>query len=207
MGIVGSLHNRVVHTRRVEVLARHLSLPSVIPRRSTVVDVGCGDGQLTAMIAKQRPDSEFTGLDVLRRPSTELPVGLFDGRTIPLADRSVDVVLFVDVLHHTHDPMVLLREARRVARRVIVIKDHAMDGLLAGPTLRFMDRIGNARHGVALPYNYWTSEQWDRAIRELGLRAAVWKKDLGLYPKAARWLFERSLHFIGVLKEDGDEGT
>ena len=65
---------------------------------------------------------------------------------------------------------------------------------------RFMDRIGNARHGVALPYNYWTSEQWDRAIRELGLRAAVWKRDLGLYPKPAQWLFERSLHFIGVLE-------
>ena len=200
MGIVGSLHGRVVHTRRVDVLARHLSLPSVIPRRSTVVDVGCGDGKLTALIGRQRPDSEFSGIDVLVRPETAVPVRPFDGTTIPFDDRSVDVVLFVDVLHHTHDPMVLLREAQRVARRAIVIKDHTMDGFLAGATLRFMDRIGNARHGVALPYNYWTSEQWDRAIRELGLRAAVWKRDLGLYPKSARWLFERSLHFIGVLE-------
>jgi SAM-dependent methyltransferase len=200
MGIVGSLHGRVVHTRRVDVLARHLSLPSVIPRRSTVVDVGCGDGRLTALIGRQRPDSEFSGIDVLVRPETAVPVRPFDGTTIPFDDRSVDVVLFVDVLHHTHDPMVLLREAQRVARRAIVIKDHTMDGFLAGATLRFMDRIGNARHGVALPYNYWTSEQWDRAIRELGLRAAVWKRDLGLYPKPAQWLFERSLHFIGVLE-------
>jgi SAM-dependent methyltransferase len=205
MGILGSLHGRVVYGRRVEVLARHLSHPSVIPRRSTVVDVGCGDGQLTAMIGRQRPDSEFSGLDVLRRPKTAVPVQLFDGSTIPLGNKSADVVLFVDVLHHTNDPMVLLREARRVARRAIVIKDHTMDGFLAGPTLRFMDRIGNARHGVALPYNYWTSEQWDRAIRELGLRVAIWKKDLGLYPKPAQWLFERSLHFIGVLAEEAEE--
>jgi SAM-dependent methyltransferase len=199
MGIVGSLHGRVVHSRRVDVLARHLALVSVIPPRSSVVDVGCGDGRLTAAISRLRPDAEVSGLDVLVRPETEVPVKPFDGSTIPLPDRSVDVVLFVDVLHHTTDPMVLLREARRIMRRFIVIKDHTRDGLLAEPTLRFMDRIGNARHGVALPYNYWTSAQWDRAIQDLGLRATVWKKDLGLYPKPAQWLFERSLHFIGVL--------
>ena len=85
----------------------------------------------------------------------------------------MDVVLFVDVLHHTVDPMVLLREARRVMRRAIVIKDHSCDDFLAGPTLRFMDRIGNARHGAASPCNYWTSERWDRAIQDLGLRAAA----------------------------------
>jgi len=28
--------------------------------------------------------------------------------------------MFVDVLHHTHDPMILLREAVRVARKAIV---------------------------------------------------------------------------------------
>lgn len=200
MGLIGSLHGRV-HTRRVDVLARHLALVSIIPPRSTVVDVGCGDGRLTAAIGRLRPDAEVSGLDVLIRPETEIPVRAFDGTTIPLPDRSVDVMLFIDVLHHTADPLVLLREARRVMRRAIVVKDHTLDGFLAGPTLRFMDRIGNARHGVALPYNYWSSAQWDRAIQDLGLRATVWKKDLGLYPKPAKWLFERSLHFIGVLAE------
>jgi SAM-dependent methyltransferase len=172
-----------------------------------VVDVGCGDGKITAAISRLRPDADVSGLDVLSRPRTEIPVRSFDGTTIPLADRSVDVVMFVDVLHHTADPMVLLREARRVMRRAIVIKDHTMDGFLAGPTLRFMDRIGNARHGVALPYNYWTSVQWDRAIQDLGLRATIWKKDLGLYPKPAQWVFERSLHFLGVLTGQSDRPT
>ncbi len=204
MGVVGSLHDRLVHSRRVTVLARHLALVSVIPPRSTVIDVGCGDGRITAAISRLRPDAEVSGLDVLSRPATEVPVSLFDGTTLPLADRSVDVVLFVDVLHHTADPMVLLREARRVMRRVIVIKDHTCDGFLAGPTLRFMDRIGNTRHGVALPYNYWTSAQWDRAIQDLDLRVIVWKKQLGLYQRPAHWLFERSLHFIGVLTDQSD---
>ena len=46
--------------------------------------------------------------------------------------------MFVDVLLHTLDPMILLREAIRVARQTVVIKDHTLDGLLAGPTLRAM---------------------------------------------------------------------
>ena len=78
--------------------------------------------------------------------------------------------MFIDVLHHTSDPRVLQREAARVSRRWIIIKDHARTGLGAGPTLRFMDWVGNARYGVALPYNYWRESQWNQAFAGLNLR-------------------------------------
>ena len=77
--------------------------------------------------------------------------------------------MLVDVLHQTDDPMNLLREAVRVARQAIVIKDHLLQGAFAYPTLRFMDWVGNARHGVALPYNYWTPAEWHGAFDKLGL--------------------------------------
>jgi hypothetical protein len=86
---------------------------------------------------------------------------------------------FVDVLHHTDDPRVLLRGAR-VARRNILIKDHTRNGLFAGPTLRFMDGVGNARFGVALPYNYWTRQQWQDAFRDLDVEVEVWQSRHGL---------------------------
>jgi hypothetical protein len=81
-----------------------------------------------------------------------------------------------------------------------VIKDHTLTGILAGPTLRLMDRISNARHGVALPFNYWTPEQWTLACDELGLKTGAWKNQLGLYPRPARWIFDRSLHFVALLE-------
>ena len=74
-----------------------------------------------------------------------------------------------------------------------------MTGLLAYQTLRFMDGVGNKHHGVALPYNYWTPEQWQAAVRELGVSVTTWRKDLGLYPAPASWFFERSLHFVALL--------
>ena len=53
-----------------------------------------------------------------------MPVTAFDGRVIPMAARSVDVVTMFDVLHHADDPPALLAEAARVARTCVVLKDH-----------------------------------------------------------------------------------
>jgi SAM-dependent methyltransferase len=193
MSVVGTLHQRGVFERRVRVLANTLAL--LVPERVTVLDVGCGDGSLDEALAALRPDLRIQGIDVLARPAARIPVTPYDGETIPFADKSFDVVQFVDVLHHTLDPHALLREARRVARRAIVLKDHGCDGILAGPTLRFMDWAGNAHHGVALPYNYWPARRWREAFDELDLFVEAWEGRLGLYPFPFSLVFERALHF------------
>jgi SAM-dependent methyltransferase len=123
----------------------------------------------------------------------------FDGVKIPYGDRSVDVVMFVDVLHHTDDPSTLLREAARTARQSILIKDHTRNGALAGVTLRFMDWVGNSPHGVSLPYNYWDRQKWLDVCERLGLKIGVWRADLNIYPWPATWIFDRSLHFLARL--------
>jgi SAM-dependent methyltransferase len=195
--LISGLHNYLVFNRRTRVLAECVGarLPA-----GSVLDVGCGDGTIDVLIQDARPDLELRGIDVLVRTKTRIPVSPFDGRTLPVDDKSVDTVLLVDVLHHTDNPMVLLREAKRTARQSVVIKDVAAAGFLARPTLRFMDWIGNAPHGIALPYNYWPEAQWRRAFDELGLSVIFWERKLGLYPFAASLLFERRLLFIAELK-------
>lgn len=173
-----------------------------IPSGSTVLDVGSGDGLLASQIIEARPDLQITGIDVLVRPKSHIKIVSFDGNIIPFEDGAFDVVMFNDVLHHTEDPGVLLREAARVARSSVVLKDHLREGLLANPTLRFMDWVGNARHGVALPYNYWTREQWVNAFADLQLSAVLWNEDLRLYPAVADLFFGRSLHFIARLEKN-----
>jgi SAM-dependent methyltransferase len=161
--------------------------------------VGCGDGRLSRLLADRRPDLTLQGIEVLLRDQPAIPVVPYDGQRIPFGDASFDVVLLVDVLHHTPDPLAVLREARRVARRALVIKDHLCDGWLAWPTLRFMDQVGNRRFGVSLPYNYLRLEQWHAAFAALGLQIDQWSTDLKLYPWPARAVFERSLHFVARL--------
>lgn len=197
-GVVGTLHERLVFSRRTQVLAKQIgeTIPSGV---KTVLDVGCGDGTIDALLMEHRPSLTIDGVDVLIRPTTRIPVRSFDGNHIPFDDKSKDVVLFVDVLHHTTDPMVLLREARRVARYAVVIKDHTMDGLLAYTTLRAMDWVGNAHHNVVLPYNYWPKSRWTDAFNVLNFKTYQWRDKLGLYPAPVSWVCERSLHFVGGL--------
>lgn len=194
MKLIEQLHDAKVIDRRVRILSDHLS--TIIPEGASVLDVGCGDGQITEQIKQKRPDISIKGVEVLVRPNAVIQIEQFDGSSLPFEDKSFDCVLFVDVLHHTDDPMVLLQEAVRVSKKSIVIKDHLKEGVLANTTLSFMDKVGNARHGVVIPHNYWTKKQWKAGIEELGLETAFWSENLGLYPAPFTWIFDRSLHMI-----------
>ncbi|HAH43850.1 class I SAM-dependent methyltransferase [Gimesia sp.] len=198
MKILQQIHSNTVHSRRVESLLNHI-LP-LLPKEGLVLDVGCGDGLLGSLLQSKAQGVEVKGLDVLIRENIKIPVISFDGKTIPFQDKSVDTVLLIDVLHHTSDPAVILREARRVARQAIIIKDHTRDGFLARSTLRFMDWVGNASYGVALPYNYLSSQEWDSLFAELDLKPSDWNGKLQIYPKPADYLFGRSLHFVARIK-------
>jgi SAM-dependent methyltransferase len=201
MSGVERLHDGYVAGRRVGVLTRHIE--RLLERGDRVLDVGCGDGAIGAALCAQRGDLDYAGVDVLVRPHTQIPVRAFDGRHLPYPDDDFDTLLAVDVLHHAADPEQLLGELGRVARRRIVIKDHRLNGLLAGATLRFMDRVGNARHGVDLPNNYWREARWRETFQRLGMTLEYWTQSLDLYPRPARWVFERGLHFIAALRPPG----
>jgi SAM-dependent methyltransferase len=200
VGFIGRLYERLlgrrVFGRRVQVLCDHMA--ELFPPDARVLDVGCGNGLIADLLRQKRADLAIEGVDVLVQAQTFIPVHHFDGTVLPYADGAFDVVMFVDVLHHTDDPMALLREAVRVARQALVIKDHPRNGFLAGPTLRFMDWVANTRHGIALPYNYWPREKWLEAFDALGLTVTAWKAKLGLY-RPLSWLFGRRLHFIARL--------
>jgi len=192
--LVSELHSQLVLDRRLRVLSRHTL--KLLPAAGTVLDVGCGNGVISRQIMNVCPQLSITGIDVLKRPSCAIPMETYDGQRFPFGDKSVDAVMFMDVLHHTDDPLGLLQEAARVARQSIVIKDHLCENRRAEHILAFMDWIGNRSHGVALPYNYWSSKQWGDAWRQLGSMPDRHITNLGLYPWFARPVFENGLHFI-----------
>lgn len=190
-------HETHIHARRVQVLGSLLA--GQIPEKSSVLDVGCGDGALAASIAARRLDVRIEGIDTKVRPAARIPAREFDGVNLPCADQSVDVAMFVDVLHHAEDPLALLRDARRVVRQKILIKDHLRDGVLANLRLRLMDWMGNARYGVTLPYRYWTRAEWVDVFGAAGLHEEAILSGFHLYRLPLEWVFGGRLHFVAVL--------
>jgi hypothetical protein len=81
----------------------------------------------------------------------------------------------------------------------VIIKDHRRDGLLAGPTLRVMDWVGNAHHGVRLPYNYLSEREWRGAFAAAGLTPDVWRQRLGIHSALLDPVVGRGLHFLARL--------
>jgi SAM-dependent methyltransferase len=204
MSAAERFHAGYVHRRRVRVLAR--AVAPLVAEGAHVVDVGAGDGALARELIALRGDLEVEGVDVLIRPDALIPVREYDGVHLPYEDRAVDTVLLIDVLHHTTDPVALLRECARIARAEIVVKDHVVRGLAAARTLRFMDRVGNARHGVSLPHTYLDRDEWRDAFDSAGVRVTAWDTRLGLYPFPASLVFDRRLHFVARLVPAAADG-
>jgi SAM-dependent methyltransferase len=89
-----------------------------------VLDLGCGLGGYSKALADR--GRSVRGLDVSEQyveRARELGVHAerYDGRELPLADNEVDTVIMLEVLEHLEDPAPLLREARRVARRGVLV--------------------------------------------------------------------------------------
>jgi SAM-dependent methyltransferase len=196
---IGRWHHAFVFERRTRVLAEMLA--AQIPPRASVLDIGCGDGTVGSLIKQLRPDVAMQGVEFLVRPGCKIECRQFDGSSLPFPDASFDVCLFVDVLHHTGDPAILLREAARVSRSFVLLKDHLDENVFDDATLRLMDWVGNRPHGVVLTYNYQSRKQWAEHFSNCGLAEVSWSTEVPLYPAPFSLVVGRRLHFVSLLNK------
>ena len=93
---------------------------------SSILDVGCGTGYLPKYL-EEMYGVKSNGLDVADFNETGIAFRVFDGVRIPLPDQSFDHVMLSFTLHHAHDPMTLIQECRRVARRSVLVFEDMPD--------------------------------------------------------------------------------
>ena len=96
------------------------SVASAAESGARALDLGCGDGAITARLAET--GLAATGVDPsqvalerarARHPDLELAAPLGDGR-LPFADSSFEAVFCIHVLQHVADTQMLMSEVRRV---------------------------------------------------------------------------------------------
>ena len=103
-----------------------LSIASLVPHGSRVLDLGCGTGELLAHLISERGCSGY-GVEIsdaniqacLARGVNVLQLNLEDGLAM-FGDSSFDVVLQIDTLQHLRNAEVMLRETARVGRIGVV---------------------------------------------------------------------------------------
>lgn len=91
-----------------------------------ILDVGCGQGGITAVIKRQRDDLYLVGCDndsgqlsEFRKNYANLGIKLVrcDALNLPFKNGEFDAVLMIDVLEHLKDPEKAVREVSRVVKR------------------------------------------------------------------------------------------
>ncbi len=176
----------------------------------SVLDVGCGFGELGAAIAAHPRcprGVRVEGLERVKRGGEKIPVTEYDGETIPLDDDAFDVVILADVLHHDHNPDRLLSQCARVAARTLIIKDHARNGPLAQQRISLIDWAANAPYGVPCLYRYNTVEGWRASHAKHGLTIADERTSINLYPPVVNLMFGRGLQYFAALNKREGAGV
>lgn len=147
---------------RYDEIAR--AIANEAPAHATVVDLGCGPGEVLARLATLAPSLELIGVDVdagmiARATKKAARRGLSarfivaDAAALPLPDESVDLVVSSYAVHHLPDPHAARAEILRVltpgGRALIwdIVSPHREPSAPSGESARAHDLSPAATHG------------------------------------------------------------
>ena len=131
-------HHRPAHADRTAQSHAAFLLPHLRPGQD-LLDLGCGPGTITTGLAAAVLPGQTVGVDIASDlPESTEQVTFRSGNAyeLPFSDGTFDAIYASAVLQHLAEPLLALREARRVARpgAVIGIADADWGGFLLAPS-------------------------------------------------------------------------
>ena len=119
--------NRLVD--QANTLADLLHKDVQYPKGSKVLEVGCGVGAQTLMLAKNNPESQITSIDISRKSINQAKTLLKNKKiynvqfqvadlfNLPFKEESFDHIFVCFVLEHLKNPITALESLRRIIRK------------------------------------------------------------------------------------------
>jgi ubiquinone/menaquinone biosynthesis C-methylase UbiE len=157
-------------TDRAQIIAQSLA-PHFMPQQH-LLEIGAGKGHVARALSRAA-NVDIQLVDVVDYNETELPLRVYDGVHLPFDDCAFDYALLIFVLHHTPDPLMVLREALRVSKLGVVIAENHVPGWARQQVTRLIDSIPHWQHGVPICYRAQTIDDWQRTFQALTVRTEL----------------------------------
>lgn len=165
-------------------------LRPVLPHLSSdqrCVDIGCGNGLIVQALRQKGILCDAVDVaDLSIVP--EVTVTIYDGHHLPYNDVAFDTALLLTVLHHTPDPVPVLREVARVAKRIIIIED-VYNNIVQQYLTYGMDTLVNLGHS-SMTYQNKSDAEWKATFEELGLRL------IEVYQQSVLLFFQQNTYIL-----------
>lgn len=161
-----------------------------------VLDVGAGSGAFLKRVASAF-EANVVGVDIINYQEDGVDIILFDGKNLPFQDEYFDVVFAAFVLHHDKRHAYIVKEMRRVSKKVVVVYEDAFFTPWQWIFVCFNDFFSNMVIGsikalkqngklgiikMPLPFSFRTINDWcdffevanfevkDITVRHMGIR-------------------------------------
>jgi len=150
---------------RAEVKRKRL-LP-FLAKGEKVLEVGSGNGALTKLLTDE--GINLRPLDIVDKSLfTDVNVAVYDGEKFPFGDKQFDACQLITMLHHTANAEELIREAKRVANRIIIMEDIYENSFQKYLTW-FTDSLVNWEF-YGHPHTNLTDAEWRELFERNGLK-------------------------------------
>ena len=140
-----------------------------IEKGDRILDLGCGSG----IVAKTFQDffqAQVIGVDVKDNRIIPVDFKVIDGKNLPFSENSFDCVLISYVLHHSQDPISLLKEAKRVCKNKIIIYEDLPEGIVSKLFCKIHGISFNKFFKIKNPAFFKTGKEWQETFENLGLK-------------------------------------
>lgn len=159
------LANKSIESRLTSILGK---ITPYLNKEDKILDIGSGTGHTDhALLARGYKKIICLDRNDLNIFADTKPV-LYDGGKLPFKDNSFDVAMILTVLHHTTDPEKIIREASRVAKRLVIMEDTYQHAWQKTAT-HWMDSIGNLQFADH-PHTNKTDEEWQKLFAKNHLK-------------------------------------
>jgi ubiquinone/menaquinone biosynthesis C-methylase UbiE len=138
-----------------------------LDKKEKILDIGSGTCQVDDILIKK--GFKVQPLDVKNLSFVKrIKPKIYDGSRIPFKSKFFGSALLLTVLHHTKNPESILKEAKRVSKRIIIMEDIILNKFHGFLTYLF-DSIINLEF-FNHPHSNKSDEEWKKLFKKMNLK-------------------------------------